>query len=85
MPALMELNVLKLFGEKLNSASDPADLFGIGVGALVIVAAHYNSERINKLINKGAEAWDKNMQPTLSRIMLPVVKALYPSNRNRVK
>lgn len=41
IPSLMELNVMSLFGEKLNSSSDPADLFGVGVGAAVIIASHY--------------------------------------------
>lgn len=44
IPALMELNIMPLFGERLNSASDPADLFGVGVGALVITASHYASK-----------------------------------------
>lgn len=46
IPSLMELNIMPLpwLGEKLNSSSDPADLFGIGVGALVITATHYASK-----------------------------------------
>jgi len=46
IPSLMELNIMPLpwIGEKLNRASDPADLFGIGVGALVITATHYASK-----------------------------------------
>ena len=46
LPSLMELNIMPLpwLGKKLNSSSDPADLFGIGVGALVITATHYASK-----------------------------------------
>lgn len=54
IPSMMELNTipLPLLGKNLNSSSDPADLFGVGVGALVIIAAHYASkyrEPIKKL------------------------------------
>jgi len=56
IPSLMELNILPLpwIGEKLNNVSDPADLFGVGVGALVIVATHYTSkyrEPIKKVVS----------------------------------
>lgn len=44
IPSLMELNIMSLFGEKINSSSDPADLFGVGVGAAVIIASHYASK-----------------------------------------
>lgn len=46
IPSLMELNIVPLpwLGEKLNRVSDPADLFGVGVGALVITATHYASK-----------------------------------------
>lgn len=46
IPSLMELNIMPLpwLGEKLNRVSDPADLFGVGVGALVITTTHYASK-----------------------------------------
>ena len=54
IPSMMELNTipLPLLGKNLNSSADPADLFGVGVGAMVIIAAHYASkyrEPIKKL------------------------------------
>jgi hypothetical protein len=57
VPTLMELNIISLFGGKLNSSPDPADLFGIGVSALVIIASHYASkhrEPIKKVASMAA-------------------------------
>lgn len=70
IPSLMELNIMSLFGEKINSSSDPADLFGIGVGALVIIATHYASKNrealknftsstVSKIIEKGRQIKEK--------------------------
>lgn len=42
IPSMMELNMVPLF-KNLNTA-DPADLFGVGIGALVIIATHYGSK-----------------------------------------
>lgn len=55
IPSLMELNIVSLFGRNLNASSDPEDLFGVGVGALVLVASHYASkyrEPIKELVSK---------------------------------
>lgn len=52
VPSMLELNMMPLFGKNINPSADPADLFGVGVGALVIIAAHYASkyrEPIKKL------------------------------------
>lgn len=52
VPSMLELNMMPLFGKNINPSADPADLFGVGIGALVIIAAHYASkyrEPIKKL------------------------------------
>ncbi|MCX6705985.1 MAG: hypothetical protein NTV24_02660 [Candidatus Woesebacteria bacterium] len=54
IPSLIELNVIHLssLSDKFSSTSDPADLFGVGVAAVGIAAAHYASkyrEPIKKL------------------------------------
>jgi hypothetical protein len=56
IPSMLELNMMPLFGKNLNSSPDYADLFGVGVGALVIIASHYASKNREGLkdFSKGA-------------------------------
>lgn len=59
IPSLIELNLVPVAG----NTADAADLFGVGVGALVIIASHYNRENLQKLVISAADSFDKWLHP----------------------
>lgn len=64
IPSLIELNVVHLssLSNKLSSVSDPADLFGVGVAAVGIAAAHYASKYREPIIRFASSVARKGIE-----------------------